>query len=190
MFTKIAKTCLFCLVIISGGLGCTAKNVDLSTMQRPARAPALDAFDVFVGDWTWEAEMVNAASDDKSWTGTSSWSWTLDKRCLLGKMSAKCKSASFSSEGIWSWHPKKHQYIWWMFNDWGYPQQGRAKFNEACNCWCMDYESVGLDGTNSFGRYIVTIKDNDTLDWNMTEWADPFHTVTKMELKGTYKRRK
>ena len=54
----------------------------------------------------------------------------------------------------------------------------------------MDYKSVGLDGTTSYGRYIVTVKDNNTLDWNMTEWADPFHTITKMELEGVYKRRK
>ncbi len=189
MFARIVNTCLGGLIVMATCVGCGEKNIDLSTMHRPDRAAALDAYDVFVGDWTWEAQMLNATDDDKSWTGTASWSWTLDKRCLVGKMSAKSKSTSFSSEGIWSWHPTKKKYIWWMFNDWGYPQQGRATFNENCNCWVMDYKSVGLDGTNSYGRYIVTIKDNDTLNWNMTEWADPFHAYTKMELKGVYKRR-
>ncbi len=53
----------------------------------------------------------------------------------------------------------------------------------------MDYKSVGLDGTTSYGRYHMTVVDDDTLDWRMEEWADGLHLVKKMEMKGTYKRK-
>jgi hypothetical protein len=54
----------------------------------------------------------------------------------------------------------------------------------------MTFKSVGLDGTTSFGRYQMTVVNNDTLDWHLDEWADGMHLVKKMEMKGSYKRRK
>ena len=170
--------------------GCASPQIDFSTLERPARAAELDAYNVFVGEWTWEAEVVNAEGLDKDWTGTAKWGWRLDDRCLHGTISGKCPSAGFDAAGIWSWHPKKGQYIWWMFNNWGYPQQGTAGYDDQAKCWSMDYTSVGLDGTTSYGRYRMEIIDNDTLKWTMHEWADMMHLFPKMEMKGTYKRQK
>ena len=48
-----------CGVLLSR-FGCTARDVDFSTIQKPARAAELSAFDVFVGEWDWDAEVVNA----------------------------------------------------------------------------------------------------------------------------------
>ena len=182
--------------LVVGGLlsGCAVRDVDFSKIERPPRAAELAAYDVFVGSWDWTAKVHNASGEGANWTGTAEWNWTLDERTLHGRMSAKSKDAEFEAAGIWSWHPKKKKYIWWMFNNWGYPQQGTAKYCAACDkcagCWTMKYKSVGLDGTTSHGEYLLTIKDPNTIDWCMTEWADPLHFVQKTCMSGTYTRRK
>lgn len=169
--------------------GCTARNVDFSTMQKPDRASELSAFDVFVGEWDWKATVVNATDADKNWTGTAQWSWILDRRCLHGSMSAKSANAEFEAAGVWSWHPKQKNYIWWMFNNWGYPQQGTAKYNADTKHWTMPFKSVGLDGTTSYGLYTLTVINNDKIDWTLAEWADALHSIKKYEMTGTYVRR-
>ena len=182
------------VVWVVGGLllsGCAAPTVDVSKLERPERADELQAYDVFVGSWDWQAQMLNAADPDKKWSGQAEWKWTLDKRCLHGTMSAKSANAAFEAAGVWSWHPKKKQYIWWMFNNWGYPQQGTATYEAASKCWTMPYQSVGLDGTPSFGVYEMKAANNDTLEWRMDEWTMPWQMgIKKMEMTGTYKRRR
>ena len=173
-----------------GVCGCTASKVDFSTIKQPARAAEFDAYETFVGNWTWEAEMHNAADANKKLTGTADWAWALDKRCLRGNMTSKSGSASFDASGVWSWHPKSKKYIWWMFNNWGYPQQGTARYDAAKQSWKMDYESVGLDGTASHGVYEMRVVDKDNLEWRADEWTDALHTVKKLEMAGTYKRKK
>ncbi len=105
-------------------------------------------------------------------------------------MSSRNPSTSFDTAGIWSWHPKSKKYQWWMFNNWGYPQAGTAHYDADAKRWQMNYRSVGLDGTTSFGWHRMTIVDNDTLDWSVKEWADPLNLIPKMEMKGTYKRQR
>ena len=169
--------------------GCAAPKVDFSQIERPARAAELDEYNVFVGSWDWHAEMLNAEEPDKTWTGTGQWEWTLDNRCLQGRLSAKSGRTNFDSMGIWSWHPKDKQYFWGLMNNWGYPQHGTAKYDKDSRSWTMPYTSVGLDGTASHGEYRMKVVDDNTLDWSMVEWADGLHMVKKMEMKGTYKRR-
>ena len=168
--------------------GCAASNVDFSSIERPDRATELDAYNVFVGKWDWQAETLNADDAHKNWTGTAEWRWTLDQRCLEGEMSAASGDTKFETAGIWSWHPKKKKYIWSMFNNWGYPQEGSATYCAETKHWKMKYKSVGLDGTASYGLYEMTVEDNDTLTWRMDEW-DAWHMVKKLEMTGTYKRR-
>ncbi len=169
--------------------GCAAPTVDFSQIERPARPAELDAYKVFEGEWTWEAEVVNAEGEDKEWTGEASWGWALEDRWLHGQMSAKSANAEFEAGGIWGWHPQKKKYVWWMFNNWGYPQEGTASYNEESKTWCMKYTSVGLDGTTSYGCYCVTVAGDDTLEWKMVEWADALHTFKKLEMTGTYTRK-
>ncbi|MCK4658039.1 MAG: hypothetical protein KAV82_00825 [Phycisphaerae bacterium] len=169
--------------------GCATAKVDFTSIKCPPRAAELDAYSVFVGDWNWKAELVNAEDADKQWTGTASWKWILDNRCLHGEMSAKSANAGFNAAGIWSWHPKAKKYIWWMFNNWGYPQQGTAKYNEQEKCWKMPFTSVGLDGTTSYGLYTLNVVGKNSIDWTLQEWADAMHMVLKMEMKGTYTRK-
>ncbi|MBN2563672.1 MAG: hypothetical protein JXQ75_22365 [Phycisphaerae bacterium] len=170
--------------------GCAAPKVDFTKIERPARATELDEYDVFVGSWTWEADMLNADDAHKKWKGTASWRWTLDKQCLHGLISSESGDVHFDAAGIWSWHPAAKEYIWWMFNNWGYPQEGTAAYDKAKKTWTMPYRSVGLDGTASYGTYCMKVVDNDTLEWCLDEWADMMHLVKKMEMKGTYKRTK
>jgi hypothetical protein len=170
--------------------GCAAPTADFTKMKRPARAPELDAFNVFVGTWNWEAEAANADAAHKKWTGTAKWNWTLDQRCLHGEMSAKSADTEFQTAGVWSWHPVSKKYVWWMFNNWGFPQSGTARYDAAKKHWKMTYTSVGLDGTTSHGMYEMTAVDNDNLKWSMTEWADMMHSIKKIEMCGTYKRTK
>ena len=187
---KTFRTAAILLVIGAlTSVGCTAKNLDFSTLEKPARASELSAYDIFVGQWDWEAEMVNAAEADKKWSGTAQWSWILDNRCLHGSMSAKNVHVSFEASGIWSWHPKSKKYIWWMFNNWGYPQNGTASYDSTTRRWKMPFTSIGLDGTTSHGLYTMKVVDDDTLDWTLIEWADGLHMIKKSEMRGTYKRR-
>ncbi len=168
--------------------GCAAPTVDFAKINRPDRPDELKAYDVFVGSWTWEAEMLNAEAPHNKWTGTASWRWTLDDRCLHGTISGASGDTKYDSAGIWSWHPKNKKYIWWMFNNWGYPEQGSASYNEADKTWTMPYTSVGLDGTTSYGVHTLKVVDNDMLEWRLDEWADMAHWFKKLEMTGTYKR--
>lgn len=186
---SVAKCFLTASAVIGLG-GCTAKNVNFAEVKRPERAAQMDAFTVFVGSWTWKAQVENATGSDKDWSGTATWDWSLDKRCLQGRMSSKTANADFESSGVWSWHPKSKKYVWWMFNNWGYPQQGTAKYNAENQSWVMNYTSVGLDGSTSHGRYRMKVVDQDTLDWTMEEWADPLHLIKKVKMVGTYHRKK
>jgi len=170
--------------------GCTVTGVNFSEISRPQRSEKMDAYSVFVGSWTWEAEMINADAADRHWTGTAEWKWGLDQRVLNGHLAAKSQRAEFEADGVWSWHPEKKKYVWWMFSNWGYPQSGTAKYDADRRCWRMDFKSVGLDGTDSYGCYCLCVKDNDTIDWNVCEYADPFRTIKKMEMNGTYKRKR
>ena len=172
------------------GTGCAAPGVDFSKIHRPSRASELDAYDIFVGDWTWEAEALNADPAHKKWTGAARWEWALDRRCLHGQMSLKSADTEFQTAGVWTWHPLKKEHIWTMFNNWGYPQSGTARYNPSRRHWMMTYSAVGLDGTSSYGVYDMTVVDNDHLRWSLTEWADPLHFVKKLEMSGTYTRTK
>lgn len=193
--SRLAKSIVLPLLIGCVPLsGCTARNVDFSDFAKPPRPEALNAYDVFVGKWDWKAEMENASAEYKDWRGTAEWKWTLDKRSLHGTMSASSGDMAFEAAGFWSWHPTRKKYIWWMFNDWGYPQEGTARYYKACEkCdgwWKMKYKSVGLDGTTSYGEHRLTVVDENTIQWSLTEWADVLHTIKKMAMTGTYTRRK
>lgn len=178
------------LVVLAGALvGCNAVKVDFAKISRPARAAELDAYNVFVGTWDWEAWVENAEGAGRKWTGTAEWKWSLDKMVLEGEMIAASPAAQFKAKGLWSWHPTRYNYIWTMFNDWGYPQHGKADYDPKTKTWRMKYTSVGLDGTRSHGRYIMRVIDNDTLEWSMEEWASRLHLIKKLEMSGTYKRK-
>ena len=176
------------LVASTAWSGCTVQRVDFSTIRQPDVSKEMNAFGVFVGSWTWEAEMKNASEADRHWKGTAEWAWDLDGRALRGSIESKSASAEFKSEGIWSWHPTRQRYVWWMFNNWGYPQSGTARLSPCGTEWTMNYRSVGLDGTPSHGRYHLTVVNRDTLSWSVVEWADALHLVKKMEMCGTYNR--
>ena len=169
--------------------GCAAPTVDFSQIERPSRPAELDHYNVFEGNWIWEAEVVNAEGQDKNWSGEATWRWTMDNHWLHGQMSATSTNAEFKVGGIWGWHPKKKQYVWWMFNNWGYPQEGTATYCTESKTWTMKYVSVGLDGTTSYGCYHMKAVDDNTLEWDMVEWADVLHLVKKLEMTGTYKRK-
>lgn len=176
-------------VLVLATSGCASSNVRVADLVRPARAEKLDAYQVFVGSWDWQADTVGPEGTQDHWTGTAKWEWTLDNRCLLYTMTAKSSDASFEATGIWSWHPTSKRYIWWMFNNWGYPQEGSARYEESTGRWVMSYTSVGLDGTTSYGRYEMSVEDENTLQWHMKEWADVLHLIPKIEMTGSYKRR-
>jgi len=170
--------------------GCAAAKVDFAKIQRPSRAAELDAYDIFVGTWDWKAEMLNAEGPDRNWTGTAEWKWALDKRCLEGRLKSTNQKATFEANGVWTWHPINKRYQWWMFNDWGFPQEGNASYDAAKKTWRMPYTSVGLDGTTSHGEYRMTAVSNDKLEWYADEWADALHSIKKLEMKGSYTRKK
>jgi len=170
--------------------GCVVRNVDFSDIRQPARAAQLDAYEVFVGSWDWEAKMIDASKGHESWSGMARWYWSLDRRVLEGRMESKSGDLQFQATGMWSWHPRDKKYIWWMINNWGYPQEGTARYYKNSQTWVMDYRSVGLDGTTSYGRYQMDVLDNDTIAWKMQEWLDPIHAIRKTAMVGTYKRRK
>ena len=190
MMNKVRKILLLAgpiLVLVTSG--CASSKMQVAGLARPPRSEKLDAYQVFVGSWDWQADTVGPEGAQDHWTGTAKWEWTLDNRCLIGTMTAKSSDASFESTGIWSWHPTRKRYIWWMFNNWGYPQEGSARYEESTRRWIMSYTSVGLDGTTSYGRHVITVEDENTLKWHMKEWADILHLIPKVEMTGTYKRR-
>ena len=169
--------------------GCATMKIDLASFEKPPRPGELDAFNVFIGNWTWEALVDNATDVGKEWHGTAEWKWSLDNRVLEGNISAESGSLKYDAKGVWSWHPREHRYIWWMINNWGYPQSGTARYNEAAREWTMAYKSVGLDGTPSYGRHVITVVDANKLSWNLNEWADPLHLILKLKMTGVYKRK-
>jgi hypothetical protein len=95
---------------------------------------------------------------------------------------------SFESAGLWSCNPKSKKYVWWMFNNWGYMQHGKATYEAACKKWTMPFKSTGLDGTPSEGEYVITVVDSNTMTWELHEWA-AMKLAKKIEMKGTYTRK-
>jgi Protein of unknown function (DUF1579) len=178
---------LSCVLAVSL-VGCTP-DVDFASIQKPSPPEQLGNLKAFVGAWTWEAERVVDDGPDEAWKGTAEWKWVLGGTYLFGKMTSTGPNQSFNSSGYWGWHPKKKTYVWWMLNDWGYPQEGTAKYDASDKRWTMSYEGVGLDGTTSHGRYTMTVVDDRTLEWSMTEWADALHTIKKIEMNGRYLRK-
>ncbi len=170
--------------------GCMVKNIDLSRIAQPERAAALDAYDVFVGEWSWEAAVQNTDGPGKYWQGQAKWQWTLGKRCLTGTLSAKSDVATYNATGLWSWNPKTRAYEWSVFNDWGYTQHGSAKYDDAKRCWRMPFRGTGLDGTTSYGEHRMTVIDNDHLEWAFEEWTGPLHLIQKTKITATYTRTK
>ncbi|UCE59409.1 MAG: hypothetical protein JSU63_18445, partial [Phycisphaerales bacterium] len=167
------RSMLAIVTVVAAGMlvGCAASNVDFASVKRPDRASELDAYEAFVGSWTWEAETIVPEDSTTKWSGTAEWEWALDKRCLKGKIFSKSEHAEFSAKGIWSWHPTRKKYMWWMFNDWGFPQEGTATYCPISKSWRMDYKSVGLDGSASTGRYEMKVVDSDTLVWCLFVWC-------------------
>jgi len=176
------------VAVVAGAGGCAAPKIDFASLQQPGPAPEMEAFNVFVGSWAWTAEVLNAEGPDRQWSGTARWEWVLDRHYLHGSMSAKSAHAGFEAAGVWSWHPTQKRYLWWMYNNWGYPQSGTANYDAANKTWTMDYTAVGLDGTTSYGQYKIKVTDDQTLDWTMLEWADALHLAKKLEMRGSYKR--
>ena len=169
--------------------GCADLKSRMADIRPPDRPSQLSAYDSFVGSWEWEAKVVGLEDDPEGqWTGTATWAWTLDKRFLRATMSARNNNSSFDAAGFWSWHPTKKKYVWWMFSNWGYPQEGTAHYDSSAQRWVMPYTSVGLDGTTSYGRYEMVVAGPDRLEWRMSEWADPLHLVKKSEMVGAYQR--
>ncbi|MHC5110640.1 MAG: hypothetical protein ACYTHJ_12280 [Planctomycetota bacterium] len=166
--------------------GCTVKDVKVSDLERPDRSSMLNNYAVFVGSWNWTARSTTGS--DEQWTGKAKWEWTLDERCLHGVLSARCGDTAYDTAGVWSWHPTEKKYVWWMFNNWGYPQEGAARYDSENKEWTMTYVGVGLDGTTSHGEHRIRVVDNDTLDWKLAEWVDGLRTIKKFEIEGTYTR--
>jgi hypothetical protein len=169
--------------------GCSAPTIDFADIQRPDRPAELDHFNVFVGSWVWEAELMNAEGEARNWSGTAEWGWILDDRCLHGLLSAKSTEAQYDSAGVWTFHPKKKRYEWTMYNNWGYPQHGKAKYDTDTKTWMMTYSSTGLDGRKSYGRHKLQIVSDDEVKWCNEEWADPLHMFKKFDMQGVFKRK-
>ena len=170
--------------------GCGPANVNFSQMEKPAPSPELRNFEPFVGDWTWEAQRIPAEGDPMKWSGTAHWEWALGGTYLKGEMTSSGEGQSFSSEGYWGWHPKRKTYVWWLLNDWGYPQEGTATFDADEKLWTMDFQGVGLDGTTCYGTYTVHVLDENTLEWTLDEWADPTRfAIKKLQMTGAYRRK-
>jgi hypothetical protein len=186
-----AIMCYCALVtVIVFAAGCSAPTINFADIQRPDRPSELDHFDVFVGSWVWEAELMNAEGEARNWNGTASWRWTLDDRCLHGLLSAKSTEAQYDAAGVWTFHPKKKRYEWTMYNNWGYPQHGKAKYDADTKTWKMTYRSTGLDGGGSYGLHELQIVSDDELKWHNEEWADGLHMFKKFDMQGVFKRKR
>lgn len=185
------RVCAFAMISVAMGLaGCGPARVDFSEMQKPAPGAELDNLKQFVGDWAWEAERTVPDGEPENWSGTANWSWVLDAMYLRGEMTSSGEGKRFSSIGYWGWHPKRRTYVWWMLNDWGYPQEGNASYDAEQKLWTMNYEGIGLDGTSSYGRYTIRVVDDNTLEWNLVEWADMLRCCfKKIQMTGIYKRK-
>jgi len=177
------------ILVLSVDTGCSEQSVDFSRIQAPSRAAELNAYEVFVGEWDWEATVDRADVGSRDWTGNATWQWTLDDRVLHGEMTLRCDDAEFDAEGMWSWHPNERDYIWSMYNNWGYPQRGEAEYDDDEGTWTMEYSGVGLDGTSGYGVYRIDVSDRDMLKYEWTEWADALHMVEKIHVRGSYTRR-
>jgi hypothetical protein len=169
-------------------VGCGPVKVDFATLKKPMPAPELEPLGRFVGSWTLEAERSTGDGNTEKWTGTATWKWVLDDMYLYGDLGMH-GPIDFIASGYWGWQPVKKTYMWWMLNDWGYPQWGTATYDDEQKLWVMKYKGVGLDGTDSWGQYTLQWVDDNTVTWEYHEWADLFKTIKKIEMRGAYKRK-
>lgn len=169
--------------------GCATNPPHGSYSVRPPRSEEVESLGYFVGSWDWfvEGQLDGAAAQ---WSGSAEWDWTLDRRCLQGRIAGRSGNLSVEMAGVWTWHPTERRYMWWLFNDWGFPQEGTAALDAASRRWTFDYVGVGTDGQSTFGRYTVVAEDANTFSWRMDEWADALRLSRRAELAGTFHRQR
>ncbi len=170
--------------------GCMPKmTIEEMKAMMPKRPVELDRLNAFVGSWEATGEMTMTGLDQplKS-TGTTESKWEGDGWYIVGR-SAMNMSEFGDMQGVETWtydtHSKKYRSTW--TDSMGSVGTGTATFNPNTNTWKMKATSHGPFGKSS-AKGSVKILDENTMEWNWTEYAMG-GLFKVMEINGTSKRR-
>lgn len=186
--SKLPRKSWLVLPILSLTLaGCSVTPMNVAALEQPGRAGQLNKYDMLVGSWTWEGEVIDAADTNRHWKGTADWHWTLEEQCLHSSLTATSDTISMKSYGAWTWHPAKEKYVWYTLNNWGYPEHGAASYDAATKTWTLTYNGIALDGRAVHGSHTYTLTDRETMTWTWKEggrFGQP-----RFELQAVMRRR-
>ena len=186
---NLAGACLIASMII-GLTGC--EKPDLSEMMKPPPRPAeLDKLVCWVGSWEGTMEMKIPGHDEvMTGSGTSTVTWEADKWLLLERFEGTMgDEGTMKGLGVWTWDPKAHKYRVWSFDTFGGVSEGTATYDEETSTWHMKAKSRYLaSGQKSVSEGKVKMLDNDTMEWDFTEW-DSLKLSKYMEGHGTSRRK-
>ncbi|MFQ5589764.1 MAG: DUF1579 family protein [Phycisphaerae bacterium] len=170
--------------------GCMPKyTIEQLKEMMPERPIELDKLAMFLGEWEGTSETTLCVLDEPlSGTGSRTMEWTLDKRYLvehgdydmgeLGKM---------KGVGLWTYDPKAKKYRIWWFDSQGGTARGTATFCDETKTWKMKVKGRNPWG-KSKGKGTVTFVDDDTIEWEWSEW-DGSGLFKTAETTGTSKRK-
>ena len=170
--------------------GCM-KKLDIQTMKemKPERPAELDLLNMMVGDWTNTAEIrIRGLDEVLRGTGKSHTAWEADGWCLVERSEFDMgELGKMSGIGIWTWDPKIKKYRNWWFDSRGESSAGTATYDEETRTWRMKSRGRSPHGRTT-GRGTVTRVDDDTMEWNWTEW-DGLKLIKFAEYSGTSRRK-
>ena len=182
------------LVLLCFGLVGCQTDFDMAEMaaKQRARPAELDQLEPFIGNWssTTECKMMMGSSDAMQGTGTGKNEWAVNKRYLVGHMTADMGGEMGSMNGVevWTWDPSIRKFRTWWFDDWGTNGRGTAKYDEKSDTWRMRGKIHNtVEGRNTTFRGSVKMVDNDTMEWTWAEYYG-LGLFKFLEMTGTSKR--
>lgn len=198
MTRRLSAFALSCACSFAVLAGCSQQqqgmnNMDPSAMQPPPRPAELDQLNPWVGKWETTAEMTMPDGKKMTGTGSSESAWDLDKRVVIERSTFSMgEMGTMQGMGIFTYCPvtKKFKTAW--FSSMGEASMGTMWWDEAKKCWCMKANYISpMTGEPTEFTGTITMPDNNTMNWEMTESTVGFLGMkTKCwEGKGVSKRK-
>ena len=189
----IRITVIGAVALLAIGLtGCQQPNFS-EMMAPPERPVELDRLAMFVGQWegTCEGTMTGCEEAMKS-KGTSEAKWDADRWVLVERMEYTMGEGKDETKMagicVWSWDARAKKYRMNCYDNFGTCGTGMATYDEDTRTWHMTNKGRYADGTAVVGEGTTVMVDENTMEWNYTEW-DSWKLTKFMEMEGTIHRR-
>ncbi|MEE8170946.1 MAG: DUF1579 family protein [Phycisphaerae bacterium] len=176
-------------LVLAVGCGAPKGGMAMEDMQPPPRPAEMDQLAAWVGNWTYTVEM-SAPGTPEPMTGSSRITWEYGKRFLIEHMEGQMgEEETFRGMAIYTWDANAGKYRTWMFDNMGGVDTGTMSYDESTNTWHMSGKGYNpANGERTYGEGSIKMEDDNTMEWQWTEWDSPWKLQELMSFKGTSRR--